>query len=83
MTYRLALMGFSGDYVIKGRQFENTDDALSYGANDPAAFVLIVDQSNVVVRTRGDVTRLEGHSVEALSAQFAEGKNNDLRTRRH
>jgi hypothetical protein len=65
-------MGFSGDYVIKGEQFENTDDALDYGSNGTAPFVLVVDQSNVVVRTRGNISRLEGHSVEDLSARFAE-----------
>lgn len=32
MTYRIALMGFNGDYRIKNEQFENTDDALDYGA---------------------------------------------------
>lgn len=72
MAYRIALMGFNGDYVIKREQFENTDDALDYGVNVMAPFVLVVDQSNVVVRTRGDVTRLEGHTVEDLSAQFSE-----------
>lgn len=73
MTYRVAMMGFNGDYVIKGEQFENTDDALDFGSDDTAPFVLVVDQANVVVRTRGDITRLEGHAVEDLSARFAEG----------
>jgi hypothetical protein len=66
-------MGFSGDYVIKGEQFENTDDALDYGADDTAPFVLVVDQSDTVVRTRGDLAQLEGHSVKDLSARFSEG----------
>lgn len=72
MTYRLALMGFNGDYRIRGEQFENTDDALDFGADDTAPFVLVIDQSGVVVRTRGDLAKLEGHTVEDLSARFAE-----------
>lgn len=72
MTYRVAMMGFNGDYVIKGEQFENTDDALDYGADSTAPFVLVVDQSNTIVSTRGNITRLEGHTVEDLSARFAD-----------
>lgn len=72
MTYRIAAMGFNGDYHIKGEQFENTDDALEFGGYDCAPFVLVVDQSNVVVRTRGDLTQLEGHTIEDLSIRFAE-----------
>lgn len=71
MTYRVALMGLSGDYVIKGQEFENTDDALDFGVTDPAPFVLVVNQSGIVVRARGgDV--LVGHTIEDLSARFAE-----------
>lgn len=73
MTYRIALMGFSGDYRIKSEQFENTDDALDFGVNDPVPYVLVVDQSNTVVRTRGGYTQLVGHVIEDLSARFAEG----------
>lgn len=72
MTYRLATMGFNGDYRIKNEQFENTDDALDFGDHDCAPFVLVVDQSNTVVRTRGDLAQLEGHTIEDLSARFAE-----------
>ena len=72
MTYQVAVMGFNGDYRIKSEQFENTDDALDFGADDTAPFVLVVDQSNTVVRTRGDIAELEGHTVEDLSARFAE-----------
>jgi hypothetical protein len=72
MTYRLALMGFNGDYRIKSEQFENTDDALDFGVNDTAPFALVIDQSGVVVRTRGDIAELQGHTVEDLSARFAE-----------
>lgn len=72
MTYQIALMGFNGDYRIKGEQFENTDDALDFGGDDTAPFVLVVDQGGVVVRTRGDLTQFEGHTIEDLSARFAE-----------
>lgn len=78
MTYRIAMMSFNGDYIIKGEQFENTDDALDFGAGSTAPFVLVVDQLGVVVRARGgpdgkhDITQLEGHAVEDLSARFAE-----------
>lgn len=73
MTYRIAIMGFNGDYRIKSEQFENTDDALDFGgAKETAPYVLVVDQSNVVIRTRGDITTLIGHTVEDLSARFAE-----------
>lgn len=72
MTYRLVLMGFNGDYRIKSEQFENTDDALDHGASDPAPFVLVVDQSNMVVRTRDDIAKLEGHTIEDLSVRLSE-----------
>jgi hypothetical protein len=73
MPYKIALMGFNGDYRIKSEQFENTDDALDFGAiKETAPYVLVVDQSGTVVRTRGDITALEGHTVEDLSARFAE-----------
>lgn len=72
MTYRVALMGFNGDYRIKGEQFENTDDALDFGVNDSAPYVMVVDQSGVVVRTRGDYAQLVGHAIEDLSIRFTE-----------
>jgi hypothetical protein len=72
MTYRIAAMGFNGDYHIKSEQFENTDDALEFGGYDSAPYKLVVDQSNTVVRTRDDIEQLIGHTIEDLSARFAE-----------
>ena len=72
MTYRLALMGFNGDYRIKPEQFENTDDALDFGGRgETAPFVLVVDSQDVVVRTRG-IDDLIGHTIVDLSTRFAE-----------